>query len=315
MLNRRNIRSKVMQAAFAMQQSGSDNLPNQEKLLIQSFNNIFKLYVTQLLLLVALKQKAAEDIEIGLHKNFPTEGDLNPNYKFVHNRVLQMLENNAFIRAFKDKYKLDKWALDKELVHYIWHKIKASKFYNNYMAHPGNSFQEDKEFVLELYKNFIAPEIKLHESFEADDSQWADDIAIANTLVMKTISGMKEGDTFDQLPPLFKDEMDRTYGIDLFRKVILNDQQLRQLLEGKTPNWEYDRISEIDKLIMKMAIAEFLFFPSIPTNVTINEYVEIAKEFSTPKSNVFINGVLHQVVNELKEQNKLNKNARGSINF
>ena len=315
MLNRRNIRSKVMQAAFAMQQSGSDNLPNQEKLLTQSFNNIFKLYVTQLLLLIALKQKAAEEIEIGLHKNFPTEADLNPNYKLVHNKVLQMLENNAFIKAFKEKYRLDKWVLDKELVHYIWRKIKASKFYKNYMTHPGNSFQEDKEFILELYKNFIAPEIKLHESFEADDSQWADDIAIANTLVMKTISGLKEGDAFDQLPPLFKDEMDREYGIDLFRKVILNDQQLRQLLEGKTPNWEYDRISEIDKLIMKMAIAEFLFFPSIPTNVTINEYVEIAKEFSTPKSNVFINGVLHQVVKELKAQNKLNKNARGSINF
>ncbi len=304
-----------MQAAFAMQQSGSDNLPNQEKLLLLSFKNIYKLYILQLLLLVALKQKAQEEIEIGLNKNFPTEEDLNPNYKFVNNRILALLEQNPFIQTYKTQNKLNKWELDKELVNHIWRKIKQSKLYKNYMASKENSFKEDKEFILALYKNFIAPEVKLHESFEADDSHWADDIAIANTLVMKTITALKEGKTFNSLPPLFKDEMDKEYAIDLFRKVILNDEQLTALLQGKTPNWEYDRISEIDKLIMKMAIAEFLFFPSIPTNVSINEYVEIAKEFSTPKSNVFINGVLHNVVNELKHQGKLNKNARGNINY
>jgi len=314
MLNRRNIRSKVMQSAFAMQQSGSDNLPNQEKLLIQSFNNIFKLYVLQLLLLVALKEKAEEEIEIGLNKNFPTEEDLNPNYKFVQNKILKLLSENTFINAFKEKYKLNKWEIDKELVNHIWRKIKTSKLYKDYMRSKSTSFQEEKEFILNLYKNFIAPEVKLHESYEADDSHWADDIAIANTLVMKTITGLKEGMIFDGLPSLFKDEMDRQFGIDLFRKVILNDKELTEMLQGKTPNWEYDRISEIDKLVMKMAIAEFLFFPSIPTNVTINEYVEIAKEFSTPKSNIFINGVLHNVVKELQSKNKLNKNTRGRIN-
>jgi N utilization substance protein B len=183
------------------------------------------------------------------------------------------------------------------------------------MSSPESSFEEDKEFILNLYKNFIAPEVKLHESYEADDSHWTDDIAIANTLVMKTITALKEHDAFNSLPPLFKDDMDKEYAIDLFRKVILNDKELVKLLEGKTPNWEFDRISEIDKLIMKMALAEFLFFPSIPTNVTINEYVELAKEFSTPKSNIFINGVLHNVVKDLKEQDKLPKNARGRINY
>ena len=304
-----------MQAAFAMQQSGSDNLPNQEKLLLQSFKNIYKLYILQLLLLVALKQKAQEEIEIGLKKNFPTEEDLNPNYKFVRNKILSKLENNTFIKSYKEQYKLDKWELDKELVNHIWRKIKPSKLYKQYMSSRENSFYEDKEFILALYKNYIAPEIKLHESYEADDSHWADDIAVANTLVMKTITGIKENAEFDSLPPLFKDEMDREYAIELFRKVILNDKELTGLLQGKTPNWEYDRISEIDKLIMKMATAEFLYFPSIPTNVSINEYVEIAKEFSTPKSNVFINGVLHNIVNELKQNNKLNKNARGRINY
>ncbi len=315
MLNRRNLRTKVMQAAFAMQQSGSNNLTVQEKLLMQSFNNIYKLYILLLLLLTALKQKAESEIQIGLNKNFPTEEELNPNYKFVNNRILNLLEKNAFIKAFKEKYKLDKWELDKELVGHIWRKIKSSSLYKNYMSSPENSFKEDKEFILSLYKNFIAPDPKLHESFEADDSHWADDIAIANTLVMKTITALKEGDTFDALPPVFKNDFDREYAIDLFRKVILNDKELTGWLLGKTPNWEYDRISEIDKLIMKMAIAEFLYFPSIPINVTINEYVEIAKEFSTPKSNIFINGVLHNVVNDLKKQNKLNKNARGRINY
>ncbi len=304
-----------MQAAFAMQQSGSDNLTNQEKLLLQSFNNIYKLYVLQLLLLLALKEKAAEEIEIGLNKNFPTETDLNPNYKFVNNRILEMLANNDFIKAYKEKHRLTKWSLDKELLNHIWKKIKKSKLYKNYMSDAEFSFREDQDFILDLYKNFIAPEVKLHESYEADDSHWTDDIAIANTLVMKTISGLKEGQSFSTLPPLFKDDMDRQYAIDLFRKVILNNSELTKLLMGKTPNWEYERISEIDKLIMKMAMAEFLFFPSIPPNVTINEYVEIAKEFSTPKSNIFINGVLHNVLKELEMQDKLHKNARGKINF
>lgn len=304
-----------MQAAFAMQQSGSDNLPNQEKLLMQSFDNIYKLYILLLLLLTALKQKAGNEIEIGLNKNFPTEEDMNPNYKFVRNRILNLIENNSFINAYKEKYKLDKWELDKELVNHIWRKIKASKLYNNYMSSAENSFREDKEFILALYKNYIASEEKLHESFEADDSHWSDDIAVSNTLVMKTITALREDGEFDSLLPVFKNDMDREYAIDLFRKVILNDKELTGWLQGKTPNWEYDRISEIDKLIMKMAIAEFLYFPSIPTNVSINEYVEIAKEYSTPKSNIFINGVLHNVVNDMKKQNKLNKNARGRINY
>jgi N utilization substance protein B len=313
MLNRRNIRSKVMQAAFATQQSQSDDIARQEKLLFLSFDNIYKLYVLQLLLLVALKRKAQEEIDIGLKKNFPTKEDLNPNYKFVRNEILNKIENNNFINEFKKNYKLDKWELDKELVNLIWKKIKGSKLYNQYMSDNTYSFEMDKRFILDMYKNFIAPEEKLHESYEADESHWADDIAIANTLVMKTISAIKNTKSFQELPSLFKDEMDREFALELFRKVVLKDDELTGKLIGKTPNWEYDRISEIDKLIMKMAIAEFLFFPSIPVSVTINEYVEIAKEFSTPKSNVFINGVLHAVAKELKDKNMLNKNIRGQM--
>jgi len=302
-----------MQSAFAMQQSGSDDLSGQEKLLFLSFDNIYKLYVLQLLLLLALKKKAAEEIEIGLNKNFPTEEELNPNYKFVNNKIFKLIEDNEFINEFKKKNKLNKWEVNKELVNLIWKKLKNSKLYQRYMNSKDDSFKADKEFVLNLYKNFIAPEVKLHESYEADESHWADDVAIANTLVMKTISSLEEGRTFNGLPPLFKDEKDRQYARDLFRKIILNDELLTGFLKGKTPNWEYDRISEIDKLIMKMGITEFLFFPSIPTNVSINEYVEIAKEFSTPKSNIFINGVLHNVLKDLKNQGKVIKNNRGSL--
>lgn len=311
MLNRRNIRTKVLQAVFAMQQSESGDLVKHQKLLNLSLNNIYKLYILQLLLLIALKKRAQEEIEIGLKKNFPTEADLQPNYKFVNNKLLEKLENNHFLQAYQQKYKLDKWALEKEIVNLIWKKIKESKLYAAYMSDTHNSFQEDKEFVLDLYKNFVAPETKLHELYEAEESQWADDIAIANTLVMKTISGIKEGDAFETLPPLYKDVQDKEFAIELFNKVMLNDAKFTQMLQGKTPNWEYERISAIDKLIMKMGLAEFLHFPSIPTNVSINEYVEIAKEFSTPKSNVFINGVLHGLVKELKQNKKLNKNIRG----
>ena len=300
-----------MQNAFAMQQSQDDNLPNQEKLLFLSFDNIYKLYALLLLLHIELKYKAETEIEKGLKKNFPTEEDLNPNYKFTLNKVFNALDKNEFLTTFKRKYRLKKWDIDKEIIQILWQNIKKSKYYSEYMNSPISSFKEDKEFILDIYKNIIAPETALHDSFEADESQWSDDIAIANTMVMKTISGLKQNADFDTLPDLFKDVMDREFAVDLFRKVILNDKELTKLIDGKTPNWDFERISEIDKLIMKMAIAEFLYFPSIPTNVSINEYVEIAKEFSTPKSNIFINGVLHSVYKELIEQNRLQKNIRG----
>ena len=313
MLNRRNIRSKVMQGIFAYQGSQSDNIPKNEKLLFQSFENIYKLYVLLLLFLLALKEKASEEIDIGLKKNFPTPEDLNPNYKFVKNKVLSLLENNSFLKEFKEKNKLNKWEINKELVDWVWKKIKKSKIYKQYMSSKTDNFIEDKEFILDLYKNFIAPDEKLHESFEADDSHWADDIAIANTLVMKTISGIKENSSFQSLPELFKDEQDREFARELFRKVIQNNDKLNSLIKGRTPNWDFERISLIDKLILKMGLAEFLYFPSIPPMVSMNEYVEIAKEFSTPKSNVFINGVLNKVYKELEKKGEIKKNIRGRI--
>jgi len=311
MINRRNIRTKVLQAVFAMHLSHADNLPQQQKQLFLSFDNIYKLYMLLLLLLLALKKKALAEINIGLNKNFPSDTDLNPNYKFVNNAIFKILEDNSALRDYKKRHKLNKWDLDKELVSIVWQKIKTGKLNRFYMDDKTSSFMDDKNYILDLYKNHIAPEIKLHESFEADESHWADDIAIANTLVMKTITAFKEVNGAADLPTLFKDEIDREFAKDLFLKTVLNDAKLNALLEGKTPNWSFDRISEIDKLIMKMALVEFLHFPSIPATVSINEYVEIAKEYSTPKSNVFINGVLHNLYNDLNEKGEIKKNIRG----
>ncbi len=300
-----------MQGIFAFQASHSDNIPKNEKLLFLSFDNIYKLYVLLLLFLVALKHKAEEEIEIGLNKNFPTDDERNPNYKFVNNQVLKMLENNQALMDFKQKYNLNKWEVNKELVDLVWKKIKDSKFYKEYMSQKSQSFLEDKELILDLFKNFVAPEEMLHDSFEADDSHWADDVAMANTFVMKTISSLKKESSFQSLAPLFKDEQDKKFASELFRKIILNDSELAGYIKGKTPNWDYERISLMDRLLMKMAIAEFLYFPSIPGNVSMNEYVEIAKEYSSPKSKGFINGVLNNVLKELIKNNKLNKNIRG----
>ena len=302
-----------MQAIFAFQANGSDNIPNNERLLFYSFDNIYKLYILLLMFFIALKHKAEKEIKIGLNKNFPTKEDLNPNYKFVKNIIINLLENNKNLKDYIEKYKLNKWEVDIELVDFVWKKIKDSKIYKDYMSTETNNFIEDKEFILIIFKNFIAPEQKLHESFEADESQWADDIAVANTFVMKTISNIKKEDSFQNLSSIFKDEQDREFASKLFKKVILNDDELTSRIIGKTPNWEFNRISLIDRLLLKMAIAEYLYFPSIPPRVSINEYVEIAKEYSSPKSKIFINGVLHNVLKELKKEGKLNKNIRGKI--
>lgn len=303
-----------MQGIFGMQESQSDDLPANEKLLFLSFNNIYKLYILLLLFLVELKKRAEREVESAKKKNFPTEEERNPSYKFVNNRIFKFFQDNLFLQEYAKNYKLDKWKRDPEFVVLVLQKIKSGKIYREYMQNNISSFKDDKEFVLELYKNHIAPEEKLHDSFESDESHWADDIATANTFVMKTISDIKELDTVHkEFFNLFKDEMDRDFAKELFRKVVLNDKELTEMLQGRTPNWEYDRISRIDRLILKMGIAEIIYFPSIPPNVTINEYVEIAKEYSTQKSNIFINGVLDKVLKDLKKDKKLNKNIRGNM--
>jgi N utilization substance protein B len=312
MVNRRHIRIKVMQSVYAMLQSKSDNLNKEEKFLYNSIDRMADLYVLVLQLFIEVKNMEKKHINISKKKHLATPEELNPNTKFIDNAIIKLLEGSNSLFDYIDSKKLNYWALDDEYIKDIWRKTKESSIYLAYMSSETSSFQSDKEFIAALFKEIIAPNEKLAEYFEDKNISWVDDIPFVNTWVLKTINQFKTNKPFI-LGNLYKDEDDKSFVKDLFRKVVLNHTEFEKDIIDKTPNWDADRIADIDMILIKMAICEFLKFPSIPSRVTINEYIEISKDYSTNKSSFFINGVLDKILKDFMASKRLNKIGRGLL--
>ena len=313
MLTRRHIRVKVMQCIYALVQSKDDSLQKQEKFLRVSIENMYVLYLLILSLLAELHRLAEKHVSHASKKYVATEEDKYPNpEKFVKNRLLLQLVNNEALKNELSKRKLDNWYLNDEYVKIIYREIMASDIYKQYMLNGADDHTDDRDVVLQLFKEIIAPNEKIYDYFEDDKLTWVDDFPIVNTFLVKRLKKAKpdSGDRFF-LPALLKDQQDMDFANDLLTKTLLNDGKWEKEIEGKTPNWDNDRIAEIDSIILKMAICELLNFPSIPEKVTLNEYLEIAKEYSTPKSSIFINGVLDKLAKEYKSDGRLQKIGRG----
>ncbi|SFC61925.1 NusB antitermination factor [Zunongwangia mangrovi] len=312
MLTRRHIRVKVMQSLYAFNQSENDNLASEEKFLLKSMEEMYDLFVLQLSLLTEIKAHAETFLERSQQKHLATQEDKDPNRKFVQNSVFEILEQNTQLEQIVDDRKLNHWKFDDEYVAILWNEIKESDAFADYMETRDNSFKEDKDFILAIFKKVIAPNDKIYDYFEDKKLTWLDDLPLVNTAVVKMLQKLKEtASPEDKLPKLFKSIDDKEFAVNLFRKTYLKDAKLSEEMQGKTPNWDKDRIAEIDTVLIKMAICEFLEFPSIPVKVTINEYLEISKEYSTPKSSIFINGILDKLSKEYKTDGKLNKIGRG----
>lgn len=299
-----------MQSIYAMHQNGSDQLQKEEKFLLQSIDNIQDLYLIMLSALIELRQKEIDLQEISRKKHMATSEDRNPNLKFVDNRVLRLLADNAAIDDALDSRRVNNWKLNDDYILLLQAELKKSDLYRKYMLNPKDDFETDKEFVVELFE-MIAANDKLYDYLEDHKLTWVDDIPLVNTQIIKQLRGLKSAADHWQVPQLYKDSEDRDFVSDLFRKTVLNEDVLAREYTDKTPNWDTERIAEIDTIILKMAICEFLKFPSIPVKVTINEYLEIAKEYSTPKSSIFINGILDNLVKEFQENKKMIKTGRG----
>ncbi len=314
MLNRRHIRVKVMQSIYAMHQNGSDSIEKEEKFLLYSIENIQDLYLTLLAALVEIRKKEVVFLQKSSEKHLATKEEKNPNKKFINNAILELLEeNNSLNIALQDR-KINTWNLNDDYINILLNAIKESDLYANYMRNNTNNFDEDKEFISSIFMEIIAPNEKLYEYLEDNKLTWIDDIPLVNTEIIKQLKAIKNGteDSF-RISRLYKDTEDKEFVSNLFRKTVLNEKELAKEFEDKTPNWDMERIAEIDTILLKMAICEFLKFPSIPTKVTINEYLEIAKEYSTPKSSIFINGILDNLVKELEQNKRLLKTGRGLI--
>lgn len=313
MLNRRHIRVKVMQSIYAMHQHQSDNLDKEEKFLFQSIENTQNLYLLLLSALIEIKKKEEEYIDLASKKHLATREERNPNLKFINNKVLVLLSESEALETALDDHNINNWKLNDDIILGLIDTIKESELYQKYMQKPVGSFDDDKNFIVDLYTEVIAPSDRLYDYLEDHKLTWLDDLPAINTLIVKQIKQLKgEHDTL-VIPKVYKDEDDKDFVKNLFRKTVLNELELSKEYIDKTPNWDVERIAEIDTIILKMAICELLKFPSIPTKVTINEYLEIAKEYSTPKSSIFINGILDNLVKEFTQDGKLKKSGRGLL--
>ena len=301
-----------MQTIYAMHQNGSESIEKEEKFLLYSTDNILDLYLIMLSTLIEIKKKEAEYIEKSKLKHLSTPQERNPNTKFINNRLLEFLCENSEISNALENRKINNWSLNADYILLLLEEIKKSDLYANYMNAKGATFEADQKFIIDLFEEIIAPNEKLYDYLEDNKLTWVDDIPVVNTQIIKQLRqiSLDKPNSFS-VPKLFKDSEDKEFAISLFRKTVLNEPELAKEFIDKTPNWDSERIAEIDTIVLKMAICEFLKFPSIPVKVTINEYLEIVKEYSTPKSSIFINGILDNLVKEFQTNNKLNKIGRG----
>jgi N utilization substance protein B len=301
-----------MQSIYAMHQNGSDDLEKEEKFLFYSIDSIQDLYLTMLSSLIEICKKETIFLHKSSQKHLATAQERKPNEKFIKNSIFQILTENKSLRIALENRKINNWVLNDDYILLLLNDIKQSKLYDKYMSNAINTFEEDKEFIVDLFMDVIVPNEKLYDYLEDDKLTWVDDIPLVNTHIikqLKAITPIEEGNF--RVPKLFKDNEDRDFVKDLFRKTVLNESEFAKEYMDKTPNWDSDRIAEIDTIILKMAICEFLKFPSIPVKVTLNEYLEVAKEYSTPKSSIFINGILDNLVKELQTGNRIVKVGRG----
>ena len=307
MINRILIRLKIVQLVYAFYLNGNTNLKKAVKELNFSLSKAYELYNYLLLLMVAVTQYAVERVVKKEKMNLVTHNDEVISHKFIDNRFVIQLEQNETLKEYVEDKHLN-WDGNEDYLKYLYEQIVESDFYKEYMTSTTSSYKEDRELWRKIYKNIIAKDERLDDLLEEKSLYWNDDRATVDTFVLKSIKRFEEREKSQQeLLPDFKDEEDREYAERLFRNSILKEEEYRSLIRQNVKNWEFERLAFMDVVIMQVALAELMSFPNIPLSVTINEYVEIAKCYSTPKSGSYVNGILDAVAKKLQKEKKIFK--------
>ena len=315
MLNRRFLRVKALQSIYAYHQSESANLPQAEKQLLAGVDDLYKLFVYQLSFWVEIRQFAERRIEENKQKHFPTEEDLNPNMKFVDNRILKALDGNKHLAKLVDQYKIS-WVDSREdFIRKMFVKLTETPEYQEYMTNGKDSINDDKQFLATVIETYMPEDGLLYDYYSDRDLSFTSDYQLGVYLLWKFISEMSaDFDEFSMLPPVYKsEEEDKEFVVKLFEKTIMHADEYMELVKANISNWDYDRLALMDKILIFMALTEFCEFHSIPVKVTINEYIEISKFYSTPESRRFVNGMLDRLSTILKEEGKLVKTGLGLV--
>ena len=314
MLTRRQIRVKVMQAVYAHYNGNLLSLKDGINAIDKSCQDMLLLHTTLLYLFKALWEHALEQDKI---QNKQRRGDapLNEDYAtIIYLSPLVLIAKHPFLNKKIEQNKLNIWELEFDYVRQLFETIVSSEIYLAFKELDRPNFKEQQKFFIKLFKEIIAPDDRLYRYIEDLNMQWVDDLPMVNTFILKQLRKLREEDMSSLIfPDLAERIEDIGFGKSLYEQVIANEEALQKEFDGKTPNWDKDRIATLDGLLIKIAIAELIYFPDIPPKVTINEYLELAKEYSTPKSNQFINGVLDSLVKEYVKNDRLNKEGRGLL--
>lgn len=313
MISRRQLRIKALQSLYAYYKTGREDMARSEKELHFNIQKAYELYHYLLLLIIDVVLYAESRIELARDKHIPTHEDLHPNTRFIDNQLIDQLSSNEQLLRFVQQHKLN-WTNYPELIKEIYKKVIEGEKYVAYMASESNSYAEDKKIIIQVYTHVIFPNESLSAIMEEQSIYWNDDLEFITSMIVKTFKRFKEDDGPQKsLMDLYKSMEDRDYVVKLYRQTILHREEYVEYIKQNTRNWDLERIAFMDVLIMQMALAELIEFSSIPTKVTLNEYLDISKFYSTSKSSVFINGVLDKVVMQLREEKKILKKGRGLI--
>jgi len=302
-----------MQSVYAMQQSQSQDLDKELKFLQNSANEMENLYLLLMALLTELHSLAVNQYEVAQKKYLATPADKLLHQKIKDNELLSLIATNEALQKTIVDAHINFWNIQEEYVRTLYKRIVESDIYQAYSKQKA-SFEADKKFLIEIFEEFIAPDEGLYEYIEDYNLTWMDDFPIVNTFIVREFKNLRPNPPEKYFTPsLYNNSEEKDFLVDLLKKTALNDAKLKSFVEDKLTNWDKERVAVLDLILLKMAICEFLHFPSIPVKVTINEYLELAKEYSTAKSSLFINGVLNVVHKELSEKELIKKIGRGLL--
>ena len=307
MINRELIRIKVVQLVYAFYNNEGKTKENAEKEFLFSLDKAYELYHVLLMLMVSITHIARRTVEMQMSRARRLHEQSVIPTKFVNNLFIDQLSKNVQLRSFQNK-EGEFWAEEEEFLRHLYKEITEQEYYQEYIRKPGNDFEEDREIWRKIYRSLLCNNEELDDILEERSLYWNDDKAIIDTFVLKTIRRFEvQNGQMQQLLPEFKDDDDLDFAKTLFRTVIDNEERFRELIKEQTRNWDMERIAFMDLAIMQTALAEITSFPEIPLRVSINEYVEIGKMYSTPRSGSYINGMLDTIAKRLIAEHKIEK--------
>ncbi len=310
MLNRRHLRIRVLQFLYSWNKSNGSEIAVLEKQFLKSLNKVEELYILLFIYILEVRDFAENYLEDSKKKQLPSKNDLNPNRKFIDNLFLKKMKDDSYLSNKSRNAKLS-FVDEKNMIKAIYFKIVETELYKSYMDEENTNFESDKSFIVKLFSKELIEMEAFQDFLNEQYIFWNDDFPFVCSMVIKTIkqSDKNKLELFD----LFKDTDEKDFAVNLLRHSIVHSQEFSELISSKTKNWDLERVAQMDLILMQMALTELLKMPSVPVKVTINEYIELAKYYSTTNSKNFVNGILDSLLAELKRKGAIKKIGRGLI--